>query len=475
MDISPRGIDDRFGALRGRRDDGETVVLEVLHFLLVWWVFNLETRFSDTITDPMMKLALLIPLVTALISTCATGVAEIDPVKRATPWDVVALSEAPKMHPSEDRLAKGMKSFFYEGANYKGKPAWFFAYYAAPSGTPPVGGWPAVVCVHGGGGTAYPGWVRAWNNQGFAAIVMDLEGHLPGGGAHGIEGNSPVGVGHESAGPSRKDWFGDRDLPDKEQWFYQAVAAVIRAHSLMASFPEINPKKIGLTGISWGGTIVSTVAGVDNRFAFVVPVYGCGFIQESDNPGLAQWFPPKNMSESQFVDYRKKWDPSAYLSAAKMPMLWVTGVADPVFQIDIFSKSSTSTGGASSLCLRPFLAHGHGNGWEDAPEIYAFAKNIVGDGPALPKIERPDPREAGGIVRAKYTGEFSEAWVYCTSGGGVWKDRKWQFIQCNLDKGELVSRTPLPQGATAFFIYGFRSVGGGRNNHAASELVIIKK
>jgi hypothetical protein len=303
---------------------------------------------------------------------------------------------------------------------------------------------------------------------------MDLEGHLPGGKDHGMEGNLPLGAGHQNAGPARIDWFGDRALPDKEQWFYHAVADVIRAHSLLRSFPEINPKKIGLTGISWGGTVVSTVAGVDPRFAFVIPVYGCGFIHESDNPGLAQWFPPKNMTANQFRDYRTKWDPSAHLPFAKMPMLWVTGVADPVFQIDIFAKSARTAGGPSSLCLRPFLAHGHGNGWEDTGEIYTFADNIVKGGPPLPKLERPEINPATGIARTKYTGGFTEAWVYFTTSGGTWQARKWNFIQCNVSEKELVARQRLPQGTTAFLIYGFRANSGYRSNHAASDLVVIK-
>ncbi len=403
-----------------------------------------------------------------------TRAEEGKPLERVIPWDVAALSKTPKTNPTTERPAKNMRAFFYEGANYRGKPTWVFAYYAAPQGTPPKGGWPAVVCAHGGGGTAYPGWVNHWNGQGYAAISMDLEGHLPGGKAHGVEGNFPVGAAHPNAGPSRIDWFGDRALPDKEQWFYHAVADVIAANSLLRSYPEINPKKIGLTGISWGGTIVSTVAGVDSRFAFVVPVYGCGFIHESDNPGLAQWFPPKNMTPEQFRDYRTKWDPSIHLPHAKMPMLWVTGVADPVFQVDIFSKSAKTAGGPSRLCLRPFLAHGHGNGWEDAPEIKDFANQIVNDGPALPKVERPE-QAANGIVSAKYTGEFSEAWVYVTTSGGLWKDRKWKFIQCNLTNGQLVARSPLPNGTTAYLIYGFKTVNGGRMNHAASEVVEVKK
>ena len=99
-----------------------------------------------------------------------------DVLKRVLVWDTEALFEKPKIHETKERPAKGMRSFFYEGANYKGNPTWVFAYYGAPEGKVPAGGWPAVVCAHGGGGTAYPEWVRFWNKKGFAAIAMDLEG-----------------------------------------------------------------------------------------------------------------------------------------------------------------------------------------------------------------------------------------------------------------------------------------------------------
>ncbi len=410
--------------------------------------------------------------VTALVVSFG-GIAKANPFARSV-WDLPALGKAPQVHPAADRPAAGMRSLFYEGADYKTKPAWVFAYYAAPAGDPPAGGWPAVVCAHGGGGTAYPGWVREWNKHGYAALAMDLEGHLPGGKAHGVEDSPPLAAAHPNAGPARIDWFGDRGLPGNEQWFYHAVAGVIRAHSLLRSFPEINPAKIGLTGISWGGTVVSAVAGIDPRFAFVIPVYGCGFIHESDNPGLSQWFPPKNMTAGQFGDYRTKWDPSAHLPHAKMPMLWVTGVADPVFQVNIVSKSAQTAAGPSTLCLRPFLAHGHGNGWEDAPEIYAFADNVVKGGPPLPKFDKPKTTD-GGTVRVKYTGDLTEIWVYFTDSGGLWKDRKWKFIQCNVAGGEAVSREPIPKGATAYLVYGFRVGPGGRSNHSATEVDSLVK
>ncbi|MDP7290157.1 MAG: hypothetical protein QGH94_19395, partial [Phycisphaerae bacterium] len=153
-----------------------------------------------------MRGKLLLTVTIAVMLTGRLNAATKAP-KRVIPWDIPALSKAPEVHPTTERPAKGMRAFFYEGADYKGKPTHVFAYYSAPKGKAPAGGWPAVVCAHGGGGTAYPEWVKYWNSKGYAAIAMDLEGHLPGGKSHQVEGNFPTGKTHKNAGPARIDWF----------------------------------------------------------------------------------------------------------------------------------------------------------------------------------------------------------------------------------------------------------------------------
>ena len=401
----------------------------------IHWNIQAPLLFESSLN---MNRALYVSLVILMISPVLPAwSADTTPPARVLTWDLPALSKTPQVHETINCPAPGMRAFFFEGADYKGKPTWVFAYYSAPQGTPPAGGWPAAVCSHGGGGTAYPDWVKTWNDHGYAAISMDQEGHLP------------DEKGHENAGPARKDWFGDRDLPDNQQWFYHAVADVIRANSLLRSFPEINPDKIGLTGISWGGTLVSTVAGVDSRFAFVVPVYGCGFIHECDSPGLANWFPPKNMTADQFRDYRTKWDPSIHLPYAKMPMLWMTGFDDPVFPINIVERSAQAAGGPSFRCYRGHMLHGHGPGWKK-PELYIFADSIVKGAQPLPGLSRPEMDPKTRIVRTKTTGKLVGASLYYTADAGQWKGRYWVNIPCDVSDGLAVSRKPLPENATAF-------------------------
>jgi len=153
----------------------------------------------------------------------------------------------------------------------------------------------------------------------------------------------------------------------------------------------------------------------------------------------------------------------------------VTSVDAPVFQIDIVSKSSLAAGGPAGLCLRPWMIHAHGSGWDDAGEIQAFADSVVKEGTPLPKVKRPAVDPATRVATSEYSGGFTEAWVYFTTGRGLWKDRKWNFIQCTLDGDKLVSQQPIPKDTSAFLIYGFKvGPGSHRSNHASSEVVVLE-
>jgi len=159
-----------------------------------------------------------------------------------------------------------------------------------------------------------------------------------------------------------------------------------------------------------------------------------------------------------------------------MPMLWVTSVADSVFQIDLFVKSPQTAAGDSRLCMRPWMIHAYENGWNDAPEIGQFADSVVKDGPSLPRLHRPDIKPESRIVHTKHEGKdkFTKAWIYFTNSGGKWKNRKWHFIRCSLGDKELVSQKSLSKEAPSFMAYVFRDRGGYRDNHAASDLVEIE-
>jgi hypothetical protein len=88
------------------------------------------------------------------------------------------------------------------------------------------------------------------------------------------------------------------------------VTAALNAHSLLAAHPAVDADRIGLTGISWGGYMTCVVAGVDPRYKFAVPVYGCGFLALN-----SAWSNAGPGSSTQALDLRTEVRPPSESSA----------------------------------------------------------------------------------------------------------------------------------------------------------------
>ena len=58
-----------------------------------------------------------------------------------------------------------VRSLYYEGEPYRGKKTRVFAYFGVPKKSNSAK-LPAMVLVHGGGGTAFPQWVELWAKRG---------------------------------------------------------------------------------------------------------------------------------------------------------------------------------------------------------------------------------------------------------------------------------------------------------------------
>jgi hypothetical protein len=185
-------------------------------------------------------------------------------------FDLDALSKPPAVFPADVAPAEGVKAIFYEGAKFKGQPTRVFAYVGIPkeAAAEPGKKVPAMVLIHGGGGTAFDRWVKVWNSRGYAAIAMDLCGCVP-----IREGNQWKH--HEHGGPRGWDASFTSSTAVEDQWTYQAVASL-----RPSCWDPVDADRIGVTGIS--GDIDSIVAGVDSRF-IRRPSPGCGFLGENSH------------------------------------------------------------------------------------------------------------------------------------------------------------------------------------------------
>ena len=351
--------------------------------------------------------------------------------RQPLPWDCEALFKTPATYdaPAVAGTTNGVRALFYDNEPYQGRPTRVFAYYGCPK-TEPGKRVPGMVLLHGGGGTAYLAWVRLWNSRGYAAIAMDLCGSVPN---ESLKWPFPY---HAWAGPDGKSPVLHAAEPERDQWPYHAVAAAVRAHSLLRSFPEVDAGRTGVMGISWGGYVTCIAASVDSRFAFAVPVYGCGFL--SDNSMWLDQF--EQIGAANAKRWTSLWDPSVYLPLSKVPFLWVTGSNDRAYPLDSLRKSCRRLEVPPRLCVRLRMPHGH---IFHIKEAFAFADGFAPGGRPLPSFTTV--QRDGRKVSAAFSGasrKVIRAELNYTLDTGAWQQRVWQAAPARLASGTVEAEIP---------------------------------
>ena len=361
------------------------------------------------------------------------------PLKELLPASVFT---APAIHPAPDfDVSEEIKAVFYETLPYKGKSTRAFAYYGIPKSDKPV---PAIVCVHGGGGRAFEEWVQVWNERGYAAISMSLEGYMPG------EKRSEK-LSHPHSGPKRAGRFNDSRRPLAEQWMYHAVSDIILAHSFLRSLPEVDPERIGVTGISWGGILSSLITGVDDRFQCAIPVYGAGFLYES----LGHFSSVKR-------DSQKFWDPSHQFKNSDLPTLWVNSDRDGHFSLNITSRSYELTQDHAQILISPGMKHGHHVGWDPVktPEIYTFADHHLKGGESLGQITQ-QPSGKACLLKFQSPSPIKEATVHYLTEPLTYREQPkdkhprpstWLTLDANIDPANQTVTAELPAEAKTYYV-----------------------
>lgn len=344
----------------------------------------------------------------------------------AGPWDLKALSLAPE---AEWGARNGLtQEVYYEGEPSNGKATRVFAYVGRPEG---AGKFPGIVLIHGGGGKAFKEWAEHWAKRGFVSIAMDLSGNGP-------NGKLPDG------GPDQSDSVKFRNFTASEipeMWTYHAVAAAVRAHSLLLSLREVDAKRTAVTGISWGGYLTCIVAGIDHRFKAAVPVYGCGFLGENSvwrDGSLARMTPE---ARALWLD---TFDPSKYLAAVRCPILFLNGTHDFAYPLDSYQRSYK--------LVKPELRHlsvvmklPHGHIWT-FNEVDEFVDRTLA-GKKFAKLSGIEL--ADGVASVRATEPLKEAQLNYTAELGPWDKREWKTIAAEVSDGKLVTArvADVPPGA----------------------------
>ncbi len=334
-------------------------------------------------------------------------------------------TKGPQTYEMEQRQ-DGLFQLYLDGPPYKGSPTRSFAIFKLPdtplkSDSIMPGRIPAVVLVHGGGGTAFAEWVRRWNDAGFAAIAIAVEGQTDVVVDEDLKGpdrwaRQPLG------GPPRTGIYLDFAEPTGDEWMFHAVYAAIQANNFLRSQAEIDPEHIGIVGISWGGVITTTAIGFDDRFSFAVPIYGSAYLPQIPNQ--------YGSSLADNTEYAELWEPALRLDKFTKPSLWLTGRAENNFFLPAQAASYRSIGGTVSVSIKPNMHHGHAAGWNE-PESYAFASTVTRVGiPPFVASEAVLADDGSYAVSYQISDEltFESAVAYVTDEQVIDPETTWQEV-----------------------------------------------
>ncbi|MFH1347705.1 MAG: acetylxylan esterase [Candidatus Margulisiibacteriota bacterium] len=314
-----------------------------------------------------------------------------------------------------------VEEIYYQSREYKGKPAQIFGYFCYPVNANNL---PAILISHGGGGTAGQSRTAIWAKRGYAVLSIDL----PGKGEQRADSRS--------TGPNMEVPILLRTRPDPtDNYLVHAVAAVRNGITFLTQRAEVDPDRIGMIGLSWGGVITLLTNGQDKRLKAAINVFGAGYIPEG-----CTWqdrFDAK--TEKELTEWYSYIDPKNFLKTQHAPILFMTGTNDHCYYLPTFQKSYEEVTVPKKLILIPNLQH------KFLPYMQSIAwnwfDNKLKTGGSFPKVTvQPLHRKGGNKliipVIANAASSIKNATLYYTSGQpSRWTRRQWQAVDAFFEDG----------------------------------------
>ncbi|MBR2440087.1 MAG: dienelactone hydrolase family protein [Lentisphaeria bacterium] len=346
-------------------------------------------------------------------------------------WDFALIEKVPAYReaPAQQQV-KGLKAVLVEGFGPKEddkdfnaafpKPlkektkAEFFAYIGIPSTPMPKGGYPGIVLIHGGGGTAFPGWTKMWVDKGFVVIALDWYNQMPVPKHKHIPTNS-IESKIELPGGKRQDHISN-------------VANMAVAHSLLRSLKEVNPEKTAFVGLSWGSWYGTMLASLDNRFNGGVLIY-CG--------------------DRKF--HRKIFN-GRFVHAAKVPLYWVVSTHDQNVNLRTLNNSFKICPTIDTKSIVIELPHSHiGFEFDSCFRMaeYYTTKAV----PALPKLSEMKVKDGIASCKIISSGKGIKNAVLCYTDDDKqpkYHLRKWKTVPAEIKDDTITAK--VPKGAYMYYI-----------------------
>lgn len=364
---------------------------------------------------------IIIVLLTLMVLTAAQ-VSAFPSKELKTLWDIPLSHVNSHTAKVYNREGIHVEEVYYQSRSYQGEPVKIFGYFCFPAGARHK--LPAILLVHGGGGSAHLGRTLDWARRGYAVLTIDLPGR------------GDQRWCSRSTGP-------DMDVPNllltktnlQDNYLVHAVAAARNGITYLTQRKEVDPERIGMVGLSWGGVITLLTNGQDKRLKTAINVFGAGYIPEG-----CTWQDRFNVkTHEELARWYSYLDPKNFLKTQHASILFITGTNDHCYYLPTFQKSYDEVTVPKKLVLIPNLRH------RFLPYMQRIAWNWLDnklkyggsfpEAKLLPVFEKGESKLIVPVI-ANAASYVTKATLYYTQGEpSRWTKRYWESIDGHFEDG----------------------------------------
>ena len=242
-----------------------------------------------------------------------------------------------------------LHAFYFTGETCEGDKARIYAIYGVPKNLAKGKKLPAMLHIHGGGQTANTTWLTFWNGRGYAALTFNWGGLWDERSRTAIWGDRLHHCNHKHCAGGIEVV---RPSPKENSWYHWTLASR-RALTALERQKEVDAKRLGIFGISMGGTIVWNFAGTDPRVRAACAIYGVGWNTYPNSKYAAD----PRARDADTMLYRKTIAPEAYGPLVKCPVLFLSGSNDFHGKLDRAYDTLNTVGGPWAAAFTPHYNH----------------------------------------------------------------------------------------------------------------------
>lgn len=320
----------------------------------------------------------------------------------------------------------------FTGEVVDGQPVRVYAIQGAPD---QEARHPGVLHVHGGGQTASLDWVKFWARGGYVCVSFDFCG--PWQGRTEVTDWGPVkhaNMEHAAGG------FQLRPTPRESSWYHWALVSR-RALTLLARHPRVDSDRLGVFGISVGGSLTWMITGFDRRVKVAVPIYGCGYNYDRRN---VQW--GLTPITEELALFQRVLSSEAHAPYVRCPVLFLDATNDFHGLMDRAYETLAAVDAPVRQAFTP--RYNHHIEPQQGKNLTLWMDRHLKDGPAWPEPPRIDVTlNEGGIPQATVSPGDSETVdtveVFYSMGDKRPQARFWRRARVR-ERGEpLVAQLPV--------------------------------